>query len=621
MSLTQALSTAISGLHVNQASLALVSSNVANANTPGYIRKTISQTALGGAGSGISVNVVGIQRQFDQYVQRQLRVESSGAAYADLRAQFYNQIQSLFGSPGADSSLDSLYNDFTGALQALATSPDDSAARSAVIGTAQQLATQLNQMSGGIQSLRANAELGIADSVNTANEAMRQIAELNKKISASPTIDGATATMMDQRDAYIDQLAQLMDINVVQGANNQVNIFTNSGVQLVGAQAAQISFDAQGSMTPASLWSADPSERGVGTLTLTSPNGGSLDLIQSNAIRSGQIAAYIQMRDQDLVQAQSQLDAIAAGMAKALSDTTTAGSAVTSGAQSGFDIDIGALSDGNTITVNYTDQLTNTARTITLMRVDDPSVLPLSGSATATANDAVYGIDFSGGMSSVLAQIGQAFGNTGLVAANPSGNTLRVLDDGAGNRVNVNALATTTTATGLSAGSAELPFFTDGDDLYTGAMTALGSQSIGFAGRITVNSALAADPSKLVTYASGVAAGDATRPDFIYEQLTAAAQTFSADTGIGTASAPFSGSISTFLRQVISAQGEAANSANNLKQGQDVVLSSLQQTFNDGAAVNIDQEMANLITLQNAYAANAQVLSAVKNMFDVLMRM
>ena len=617
MSLTQALSSAISGLQANQASLALVSSNVANANTPGYIRKTISQTAMAGGG-GISVNVVGIQREFDQYVQRQLRVESSGAAFADLRAQFYNQIQSLFGTPGASSSLESIYNNFTTALQALSTSPDDNAARSAVIGAAQQLATQLNQMSGQVQSLRATAELGLSDSVATANEAMRQIADLNKKIAASSSSDGATATMMDQRDRYIDQLAQLMDINVVQGGNNQVTVFTNSGIQLVGTEASQIAFDTRGSMTPASQWSADPSKRSVGTLTLVSTNGGSIDLIQNNAIRSGQIAAYLQMRDQDLVQAQSQLDAIAAGMASALSNTTAAGSAVTSGAQSGFDIDIDGLSAGNTVTINYTDQLTNTARSITLVRVNDASALPLPG---GTGTDKVYGIDFSGGISSVLAQINQAIANTGMAASNPSGTTVRVLDDGAANRVNVNGMSKTSSATGLAGGSPAMAFFTDGSALYTGAVSAYGAQSVGFAGRITVNAALVADNSKLVAYDAGVAAGDNTRPNFIYEQLTTGTHVFSGNTGIGTASAPFSGSISTFLRQVINTQGEAANSANSLKQGQDVVVAALQQSFNEGAAVNVDAEMANLITLQNAYAANAQVLSAVKNLFDTLMRM
>ena len=76
-----------------------------------------------------------------------------------------------------------------------------------------------------------------------------------------------------------------------------------------------MSFDAQGTITAGSQWNADPTKRGVGTITLTSSTGSSIDLIQSNAIRSGTIAAYLQMRDQDLVQAQSQLDAIAAGMA------------------------------------------------------------------------------------------------------------------------------------------------------------------------------------------------------------------------------------------------------------------------------------------------------------------
>jgi flagellar hook-associated protein 1 FlgK len=621
MSLTQALSAAISGLKVNQSGLALVAANVANADTPGYVRKIVNQVAVAGNDTGISVNISAIQRVLDSYVQRQLRVENSGAAYADKRAELYQQLQDIYGQPGSANTLETVYNNFTNALQALTTSPDDVAARSSVISAAQLVTQQLNQTSDSIQGLRGNAELGIADAVTKANEAMSQIATLNQRLAASNQNDSATATMMDQRDSYIDQLSQLMDINVVKTGNNQVSIFTNSGVELVGTKASQISFDAQGAMTATAQWSADPSQRGVGTLTLVSPNGNSVDLIQSNAIRSGQIAAYLQMRDQDLVQAQSQIDAIASAMATALSNKTGAGSAVSSGLQNGFEVDIGGLSAGNTITINYTDGLTDTPRTITLMRVDDASVLPLSDSATVTPNDKVFGIDFSSGMGSVLGQINSAIANTGMVASYPSGTTLRVLDDGAGNIVDVNSLSTTTTTTSLTGGGSELPFFTDGSQPYTGAITGRGWQSVGLAGRIVVNSALAADPSKLVVYQAGTAAGDGTRPNFIYQQLTGSTLQFSPDTGIGTASAPFSGSLTTYLRQVISQQGEAADAANNLKQGQDVVLSSLQQRFNAGSSVNVDQEMANLLTLQNSYAANARVLSTVKDMFDILMKM
>jgi flagellar hook-associated protein 1 FlgK len=184
----------------------------------------------------------------------------------------------------------------------------------------------------------------------------------------------------------------------------------------------------------------------------------------------------------------------------------------------------------------------------------------------------------------------------------------------------VTGLSATATTTSLTGGSA-LPFFTDGNTAYTGAITGVGAQSVGLAGRITVNAALVADPSKLVLYNAGVAAGDSTRPDFIYQQLTGASLTFSPDGGIGSASTPFSGSITTYLRQVIGQQSEAASAATNLQQGQDVVLSNLQQRFNEQAGVNVDEEMANLLNLQNSYAANARVLTTVSDMLDTLMKM
>jgi flagellar hook-associated protein 1 FlgK len=620
MSLTQALSTALSGLQVNQASISMVASNVANADTPGYTRKVVNQVSIG-AGSSIGVRVSDIQRQIDLYIQRQLRVENAGASYADTRAQMYSQLQEIYGQPGSDTSLESVYNSFTSALQVLSTSPDDPGARTAVVNSAQLLTQQLNQLSGSIQGQRANAELAIADGVNRANEAMKQIASLNQQIAGSTPGDSATQALQDQRDSYIDQLSQLMDINVMAGDRGQVSIFTSSGTQLVGAQAAQLSFDAVGTITPASQWSANPSQRGVGTIMLIPPSGAPVDLIQNRSIRSGTIAAYLQMRDQDLVQAQNQLDALAAGMAQALSDKTTAGTAVSPLPQNGFDVDVGGLSQGNTVTINYTDTATNTPHTITLVRVDDPAALPLANTATATANDSVFGINFSGGMASVITQINAALTGTGMSASNPSGTTLEILDDGAANTVDVNSVSATKTVTGLLGGSAELPLFTDGSTPFTGAITSRGSQVTGLAARITVNPSVVADPSSLVAYQSGTAAGDSTRPDFILQQLTGASLTFSPNTGIGTTSAPFVGTLTTYLRQVVSQQGEAASSADNLKQGQDVVLNALQQRFNNASGVNVDQEMANLLTLQNSYAANARVMSAVKEMLDALINM
>src|SRR6476646_5489743 len=98
MGLSEALTTAMSGLRATQASLALVSSNVANAETPGYVRKTLNQVqgATGTKGFGSSVFVTGVRRELDQYLQTQLLTETSGAAYADTRAAFLSKRESVY---------------------------------------------------------------------------------------------------------------------------------------------------------------------------------------------------------------------------------------------------------------------------------------------------------------------------------------------------------------------------------------------------------------------------------------------------------------------------------------------------------------------------------------------
>jgi flagellar hook-associated protein 1 FlgK len=617
MSLGQALNAAVSGLRVSQAGLSLVAGNVANASTPGYTKKTITPIATAANGVGLGVRAVEVQRTLDQFVQRQLRVENAGASYAGLRSQFYDRLQSIFGAPGADGSLETTFNSFTSAVQALSTSPDDPSSRSAAISAAQTLAQQLNDMSDSVQSLRGDAEMALSDAVSQANEAMQQIAKINQQLATAAPADATTATLLDQRDSYIDQLSRLMDINVVAGDNNQVSVLTNSGVQLVGLGAAKLSFDPQGTMNANAPWSADPAQRSVGTLTLVSQSGGAIDLVQTKAIRSGNIAALLQMRAQDLVQAQDQLDAIAAAMAQTLSNKTTAGTPASAGAQTGFAVDIGGLQSGNNVTIDYTDTVTGLAHRLTLVRVDDPAALPLPAQGNGGA---VVGIDFSQGLAAALAQVNDALSGTGLTAANPSGTTLQILNGGTGNAATVNGVTATATVTSLT-GGVELPLFDDSGKPFTGALTGSGSQTTGFAGRISVNAALVADPSKLVLYQAGVANGDGTRPDYIYSRLVDGSLAFPSSTGIGTATAPFVGQIGTFLRQVISVQGNAAASASSLKQGQDIVLNSLQQRFDESSGVNVDAEMANLLTLQNSYAANARVMSAIKDMIDTLLRM
>lgn len=621
MSLTQALNVSLAGLTTTQAGLSIISGNIANANTPGYVDQTASQVEVAAGGdAGSSVDVGGINRKLNLLLQTQLWTETSGGSFADAKAQLYQQLQQVYGTPGTTGAFNTAFNNFTSALQALSTSPASVSAQTGVLGAAQQLTQNLNSLSSGIQLLRNQAEQGIANDVQQANQALQTIAQINQKLSATSPQDAASASLQDQRDQAITQLSQLMNITVSRNSNNQISVFTSSGLQLVGAQASRLVFDNPGTIGPTALYNANPAKNGVGTITLVSPdNSTSTDLIANRAIQSGQLGAYLEMRDQILPQAQNQVDELAAQMSRALSDQTVKGTAATAGSQTGFNVDVGGLLPGNSVQVTYTDAA-SVQHTVTIVRVDDPAALPLPSNPTGNPNNQVIGVNFTGGVASVVAQLNSALGSN-LQFANPSGTVLQVLNNGSLTST-VKAVSATSTATALAAGNTQLPLFTDGGAPISGAITSSGSQDVGLAARITVNSALLATPSALVVFqnAPPTPIGDTTRPNFLLNQLTQASLTFPPTTGIGSASVPFNGTLSDFMSQVTSQQSLAATAATNLQQGQDVVVNALQQRFNSDSGVNIDTELSNLITLQHSYSANARVMSTIQSMFTTLMQ-
>jgi flagellar hook-associated protein 1 FlgK len=620
MSLSNAISAALSGLRLTQTGVGLVADNIANAETPGHTRKSILQGSAAFSSGG--VQLLGVTRELDIFVQRQLRAELAGASYATKVNDFYQRIAQIYGQPGGLNSLDTLYNNFSNSLRSLVTSPESIAMRTDVLNQAAVLAQQLNAMSGDIQELRTQAEISISSAVNRVNEILQSIEGISGHLASASAASSESAGLLDTRDSLIAELSKLMDVRVVEFERGQVSIFTNSGVSLFDHKAARLSFDGRDTIAPQSLWNMDANLRQVGTIKLVTPTGYELDLIADKAIRSGEIAANLEMRDQILVQAQAQIDEIAHALALAMSNRTVSGDATTSGAAAGFDLDLAELKNGNVITLVYTDNVSGQQQRVSIVRVDDAGALPLASGFTTDPNDNVIGVDFSGGMGAVVAALNTALSATGLVFDNPSGSVLQVLDDGAPNLVDVNIFEASITASMFDAGELSLPFFVDGgsNSLYTNFVTATGTQKLGFASRIAVNPQLKADSSRLVSYAPGTPGGDPARPQFLDQQLTAVAWTYSPTSGIGTSTRPYQGSLSDFIRQAISMQGAAAENAQRLREGQDIVVNALQERFSERTSVNIDAEMARLLQLQTAYGANARVISAVKEMIDLLMR-
>lgn len=628
-----ALSTAAAGLKATQAAIGIVSQNIANVGTTGYVRRTLDTVAQGPGNSGVAIGT--IDRIIDENSVKQLRLETSGASYTGMMADVRTQLDKLYGIPGTTSALDGVVNSFTLALQTLGADPSSSPARSSVVSAASNLATKVGSIAEGVQSLRSATESQLANDTAAASGLLSSIAQLNTKIAATSD-DGAKVALLDQRDQALNSLSGYLDVQASVQRDGTVTVMTTSGMTLVDrASAASLSFDGRGTLGPQDAYSTDPTERRVGTITATTQGGGTIDLVASNAIRSGSLAAGIELRDTVLPQAQRQLDDLAAGLSRSLSDASAVGTPVAATAGAGFDIDLTGLSAGNAITITLKDNK-GAQRNLILVpsKLNPPASVNPSDVADplATIVPFTVGSDSATFGSSIAAALGSkavtdVFGSSFTVTSNSTvgkgGVRILASTSGAPTILGIKASVTQSTSPDdVTNGKPQIPLFVDGGgkaSLYTGSFDG-GSQMTGFAQRIAVNPAVIAKTETLVKFASGTQGSEPTRPQYLYDALTSANRTFSAASGIGGISAPYESSVQGFAQKIIDSQGAAAATAQNLDEGQSIALATAQGRFASTSGVKIDEEMSMLVGLQTAYTANARVLTAARDMLDTLLR-
>lgn len=620
MTIGSALSIAVAGMQMNQTETGVVAQNIARAGQAGYTAKRVGAVEYQGLQGVFGLKAV-VRREFDAQIWNQLLQSNSPNAYLETQQSYLSQLDQFMGQTTAGASVPSALGAFDQALHALVTSPEDVSTRMALLDKAQVLASRLNQASNDVQSLRSSAEAQIADQVAKVNALTQEISDLNSRIVGQANAGQDVSNLLDARDEAVKNLSSYMDISTRESKDGHLSVFTTSGLSLVSDHGTQFEFDAHGTLTADRVWSETDSERAVGTIRVVGDGSQVIDVISSGALRSGSLAALVELRDVTLVHAQAQLDDIAAGLAEAMSNRTAEGTAASSGAAEGFDVDLTGLQAGNRVTLTYTDVATGRSRTVTFVRVDDPSVLPLADGATANPDDTVHGIDFSGGIGSAVAQIQSALGGS-FDVSNPSGETLRILGDG-GVSTDVTGLSASITSTALQDGEVGLPLFTDGaaDDIYTGSFE-IGSQRVGFSTRIAVNPSVVADPSLLVKWQTSPAteAGDPTRPQALLDRLENQIFDFGSETGMAADGHGFTSTLANFADRVVSFWGAAASSATSAYDSQSIIQSNLEQRMKTASGVNVDQELARLIQLQSSYAANARVLTTAKEMLDALMQ-
>ncbi len=293
MGLTVALQDAMTGLRATQTQIQVISANIANAQTPGYSEESVSQTPIRMPTGAAGVETGIVQRASDQLLTSSLAKQSSAASSASTTDNYLQQLQSLLGQVGSGSSFTDAYNNFVAAMQTESATPEDPVAQSAAVNAGQQLAQQLNQFSAGIQGLRSNADSDLGSAATNLNTALCQIAALNGSIVQLQATGQSTASLQDQRDQALNQVAQLIGVSSYTRPDGSMVVLASSGQSLIdGTSVSSFGYTPSGIVTAGSVLS---------NLTLNGQN-------ITPSVTTGQIGALLQLRDTTLPNVTSELN-------------------------------------------------------------------------------------------------------------------------------------------------------------------------------------------------------------------------------------------------------------------------------------------------------------------------
>ncbi len=305
MSISGALSNALSGLTASSRSAEMVSNNIANALNDGYARRelVLGQRSLGGTGQGVSVT--GVSRAVDQILMSDRRVAQAGTGDRQTRAKFFAGLEAAIGVPGAEGSLTARVAAFETALIEATSRPESEGRLAKVADTARALAKQIAAAANSVQTARADADHAIGSEVSKVNAAMARVAEMNVEIRGHLSSGRDPSSLMDQRQQLIDQIATVVPLREVQRDHGQIALFTTGGAVLVDGRAAELGFTPVGVIEP----DMTAASGGLSALTL---NG--LPIATSgpySTIAGGTLAAHFAVRDDLAPSAQARVDAVA----------------------------------------------------------------------------------------------------------------------------------------------------------------------------------------------------------------------------------------------------------------------------------------------------------------------
>ena len=313
MSLTTSLNIARSALNTTGGQTAVVSRNIASVNDPNYTRRYANLITLEGGG----VSIGSISRSTDKVLFDARLDASSQSVMQQAIVASLERLNNTVGDPSSDSSPAALVGKLNDALQLYAASPNDSAAAASAVARANDLVRALNSATAAVQTVRREADADMASSVETINSLLSQLEEVNATIVGRSSSNEDISDYLDQRDKIVTALSQEIGIKTQIRGNNDLVIFTDSGVTLFETKARSVTFQ------PTSGFNAGTSGNAVYVdgVPVTGDSA-------SMAIHSGRLAGLAAIRDDYAPRYQAQLDEIARGLIQSFAESDQSGSSL-----------------------------------------------------------------------------------------------------------------------------------------------------------------------------------------------------------------------------------------------------------------------------------------------------
>jgi flagellar hook-associated protein 1 len=564
MSLISALNIGKSALATHQAAIQVTSNNIANAGNPDYTRQVMKLAPSGDVPSssgvliGTGVQVASLARQIDDALEERIRLSVSDDQAAGVTQEMLGRVEGVFNALG-DGDLSSQLTAFFNSWSNLANQPQNLGSRQVVLQQGQQIAASLQSLRGQLTQIGADAGKQLTQLAGQADQYCSQVAKLNGQIAVAEAGQGGSAAgLRDQRDAVLEQLAQLVDIKVQDTGNGMVNV-------LVGSEPIVTQNQSNGLVLGSEMVD------GVATTVLQTR----IDRATLQPT-SGQMGALLEITS-DPGGVVKQLDTLAGGIIFEVNRLHASGQGLT-GLSS-------AVASNNA--ADPTAALNASAAGLPFTPQNGTFVVQVKSKNSGLTTSTLVKVDLDGlnGDDTTLSSLAGQLDAIDGISATAGGGRLRISAD---------------------SGDVEFSFAQD----TSGTLAALGINSF-FTGKnaaeIAVSAALQSSPALLAAAQNGQS-GDNSNARAI---AALSDQTVSSLNGQR---------LTDVWQTMVNGVGVAVAAAKTNQQATQAVSLTLQTQRESLSGVSLDEEAVNLMREQRAYQAAARVISTVDQLMQVLMQ-